>query len=117
MRPRPSGFGGQLPRVIEMAHDVDADAIILISEQYTVNVKKSDPRKKALLEGIIKPSEQPDKEESLVVTYIKADGDTTSLFGKINTNISNINIDTSMTGTKLKLNFYQEDLLNVINNA
>ena len=74
--------------IVNMAHDINADAVILLSEQYTVNIAKTDPRKQALLDGFIKPSEQPDKEESLVVIYIEANGKTTSLFGKINTNIA-----------------------------
>ena len=74
--------------IVNMAHEINADAVILLSEQYTVNISKSDPRKQALLDGFIKPSEQPDKEESLVVIYIEANGKTTSLFGKINTNIA-----------------------------
>lgn len=74
--------------ITNMAHEVNADAVILISEQYTVNIEKTDPRSQALLDGLLKPSEQPDREESLVVVYIEANGQTASLFGTIITNVS-----------------------------
>jgi hypothetical protein len=74
--------------VVNMAHDIDADAVILISEQYTVNIPRTDPRSQALLDGLMKPSEQPDREESLVVIYIEANGQSQSLFGVIDKNIS-----------------------------
>lgn len=74
--------------ITNIAHETNADAVIFISEQFTVHLEKTDPRKQALLEGLIKPSDQPDKKESLVVSYIRANGNTTSLFGTIITNIS-----------------------------
>lgn len=74
--------------ITNMAHEVNADAVILISEQYTINIEKTDPRSRALLDGLIKPSDQPDREESLVVVYIEANGKTASLFGTIITNVS-----------------------------
>lgn len=74
--------------IVNMAHEVNADAVILISEQYTVNIPKTDPRSQALLDGLLKPSEQPEREEGLIVVYIEANGQTASLFGKIDTNIS-----------------------------
>lgn len=74
--------------IVNMAHEVNADAVILLTEQYTVNIPKEDPRSQALLDGLIKPSEQPDKEESLIVIYIEANGQSESLFGIIDQNIS-----------------------------
>ena len=69
--------------VVKAADEMDASAMILISEQYMIIGNKSDIDIKALLSGEIKLSEHPDKQEYLALIYMEADGKTESLYGKI----------------------------------
>jgi len=68
---------------IKAADQMDASAMILVSEQYMVMGKDSDKDMKALLTGEIKPSEHPNKLEYLSLTYMEAHGKAESLYGKI----------------------------------
>jgi len=70
------------------AQDNDADAILLIGEQYMVNGKKGDKGMQKILSGEIKVSEHPDRKEHLVLSYMTAEGETEILFGEIITNDS-----------------------------
>lgn len=73
--------------VINAADNMNADYIVLISEQYMVTGNKHSKDIKALMDGTIKPSEHPNKEEHLVLVCMKADGETHSLIGKIETDL------------------------------
>jgi len=74
--------------VIKMAEQMDADAIIAVCEQFMVTLNKKDQRLQDLLDGKIRPSEQPDKEEYLTVIYIQPNGESESIIGKIHQNLS-----------------------------
>jgi hypothetical protein len=68
---------------INAAQEMDADAIIFICEQYMVSKIKGDPDLQPLLDGGIKPSEHPDKEDYLTIIYMEKDGNCESLVSKI----------------------------------
>ena len=65
------------------AQDEDVDAVILISEQWTVIGKINDEEMKAYEEGIKKPSEAEGRSDFLNLVYISACGDVRSISGKI----------------------------------
>jgi len=68
---------------IKAADEMDASAIILISEQFMVKGDQSDEDMKALVSGKIKPRDHPNKEEYLSLTYMESHGKAESLYGKI----------------------------------
>jgi hypothetical protein len=70
---------------MEAASDMDAKALILSCEQYMVSRNKGDADIDDLMNGIIKPSEHPDKAEYLTLIYMTSDGDYDSLISKIHT--------------------------------
>jgi len=72
---------------LNAAHENDADAIVLLGEQFMVKGKKDDASIQKVLSGDILPSEHPDKEEYLVLSYMTAEGETHLLFGKVKTDI------------------------------
>ena len=65
------------------AHDEDADAVVFISEQWTIMRKVDDKDLPAFIEGTERPSEAEDREEYLNLVYITAEGDIKSISGKI----------------------------------
>jgi hypothetical protein len=68
---------------LNFAHKHDADSIILIGEQYMVSGDIDSESLKLLLSGKMTASEHPDRKANLVLTYMKADGETHMLFGEI----------------------------------
>jgi len=73
---------------LNTAHEKDADAVILLGEQYMVKGKKDDAIMKQLLSGEMKASDHPDRKPFLVLSYMTAEGVTDLLFGEIKTSIS-----------------------------
>jgi len=69
--------------VNQAAIEMQPDAMILISEQWMVSKHKDDPEVQLLVDGIIKPSDQDDKEEYLVLIITERDGNSNSLVAKI----------------------------------
>ena len=65
------------------AQDEDVDAVILISEQWTVIGKIGDEEMEAYKTGVKKPSEAEGREDYLNLVYISAKGDIKSISGKI----------------------------------
>lgn len=59
------------------------EAIIFICEQWQVTRKKDDPEIERLMNGLLKPSEQDDKELYLTLIYKDKYDNTDSLVGKI----------------------------------
>ena len=55
-----------------------------------VSKKTGDADLSALLSGQIKPSEHPDREEYLTLVYMDENGDSESLIGKIERDITNL---------------------------
>jgi hypothetical protein len=72
---------------ITAAHNMDAEALMLICEQAMISKKKNDPEIQAILNGSIKPLEHPDKEDFLCIIYMTANGETESLIAKIHTDL------------------------------
>ena len=70
---------------LNAAHERDADAVILLGEQYMVTGHKDSADIAKLLSGEIKASEHPDKKANLVLSYMTAKGETDLLFGEIQT--------------------------------
>lgn len=66
-----------------IAKDIDAEAVVLVCEQYMVSKPKDSPEANALLSGQIKPSDHPDKEEYLTLMYVDAVGKCDSLISKV----------------------------------
>lgn len=77
-----------LSMCLRYAEEQDADAVLLIGEQFMVKGKKDDAIMKQLLSGDMKASEHPDKKPFLVLSYMTAEGETHLLFGEIITNVS-----------------------------
>ena len=73
--------------VINKAQETDCDAVAFISEQYVVQGRKNDESMKPLINGTLKPSEHPDKKECLVLVYMDAYGEASSLLGEIKQDI------------------------------
>lgn len=67
------------------ANEMDAEAVIFICEQYMVSKKKGDREYEQLLNGFIKPSQYPDREEYMTLIYRHEDGLVRSLISKIYT--------------------------------
>lgn len=75
---------------LNAAHEKDADAVVLLGEQYMVTGKRDDADIKKLLSGEIKASEHPDRKEYLVLSYMTAIGETDLLIGGIKTSVSGV---------------------------
>lgn len=69
--------------VHQAATEMQPDAMILIAEQWMVSRAKDDPDISLLIDGIIKPSDQKDKESYLTLIYTDKTGNSESLIGKI----------------------------------
>ena len=67
----------------DIAKQMEATAMILVAEQWMVKKKQTDVDLQPLLNGIIRPSEHPDKEEYLTLMYSDGDGTCESLIAKI----------------------------------
>lgn len=69
--------------VHQAATEMQPDAMILISEQWMISRAKDDPDIPLLVDGVMKPSDQPDKESYLTLIYTDKTGASESLIGKI----------------------------------
>ena len=76
-------FSNYTVETMKIASDIKADAMVLISEQDVVSGKASDKDIQSLLDGSIRPSEHPDKEEYLILTFMDKSGNKSALYGKI----------------------------------
>ena len=76
---------------VNMAHEYNADAIVLICEQWMVEMKKGSKEAQDYLDGTKKPSESPDAESYLTLTYMDKTGDAESLIGKIRKSPNGVN--------------------------
>lgn len=75
---------------VNVAHETDADAIILICEQTALQFDKNDPDMKDYLDGIRRPSESPKAEDYLTLIYMSKDGQAESLIAKIHKSLNGI---------------------------
>lgn len=66
------------------AQSIDADAIVLICEQWMLKMKKDDPNLQLYTDGILRPSDSDLKEAYLTLIHMTKDGEVDSLIGKIN---------------------------------
>jgi len=73
---------------INAAHETDAAALLLLCTQNFVTRKKGDPDVELLINGLVKASDMPDKEEYLTIMYMTSDGKTESLVSKIKKDIT-----------------------------
>jgi len=73
---------------LNIAHENDADSMILLGEQFVVSGDIDSESIKYLLSGEVKASEHPDRKPNLVLTYMKANGESDMLFGEIKTTIT-----------------------------
>lgn len=73
---------------VNAAQEMDADAMIFICEQYMVSKTSKDSDLKPLLDGMIKASEHPDKEDYLTIIYMDKHGNCNSLISKIKKDIA-----------------------------
>ena len=68
---------------VNVAHEWDADAIMLVCEQHMLSMHKDSAEIKEYLDGIKKPSESPDSKPYLTLIYMSKFGDAESLIGEI----------------------------------
>jgi hypothetical protein len=68
---------------MNIAQEYRAIAMILICEQYMVSKHKDDPEVQAILDGLMRASEHPDREEYLSLIYMDQSGKCESYIGKI----------------------------------
>ena len=68
---------------VNMAHEFNADAVILICEQWMIKMHKDSEEIKDYIDGNKRPSESPDAKSYLTLTHMAADGETISLVGEI----------------------------------
>lgn len=68
---------------VNVAHEMDAEAIILICEQWMVQMRKDDENLKGYLDGSKRPSEHPSSEAYLTLIYMSKIGEAESLIGKV----------------------------------
>jgi hypothetical protein len=76
---------------VNMAHEVDADAVVLICEQWMVKMKKGSKEAQDYLDGSKRPSESSDAESYLTLTYMSKTGEANSLIGKIRKSPNGVN--------------------------
>lgn len=69
--------------VISIADDSNAEALMLVSEQWQVKRKITDEEVKKFEEGKLLPSLDPDRQEVLCLIYMSSKGKTQTLFGDI----------------------------------
>ena len=72
---------------IRYADEMNAEALILICEQYMVSKKKYDPILQSILAGKIKPSDHPDRKSYLTVNYMSAIGETETIISEIHSDL------------------------------
>jgi len=76
---------------VNIAHEINADAIVLICEQWMVKMKKGSKEAQDYLDGTKKPSEASDAEAYLTLTYMSKTGEAESLIGKIRRSPNGVN--------------------------
>jgi len=76
---------------VNIAHDIDADAVIFICEQWMVEMNKNSDEVKDYLDGNKRPSESPDAKSYLTLTYMTKYGVADSLIAKIHTSTNGVN--------------------------
>jgi len=72
-------------QAVNTAHEMNADAIILVCEQWMIKMDKNDERLKDYIDGNKRPSESSLAEEYLTLTHMTKVGEASSLIGKIHT--------------------------------
>lgn len=65
----------------------NADAMIMVSEQYIINEKPTEEIAIKIMNRSIKKEEHPTAKKHLVLSYIKPNGDSNILFGEIKKDI------------------------------
>ena len=75
--------------VISIADDSNAEALMLVSEQWQVKRKITDDEVKQFEDGKLLPSLDPDRQEVLCLIYMSSKGKTQTLFGDIQRSIDN----------------------------
>lgn len=68
---------------MNIAEQYQAEAMILICEQYMISKTKDDPELQAYLTGVKRASEDPDNKKFLTLVYMDKSGDCESLIGEI----------------------------------
>ena len=76
---------------VNMAHEVEADAVVIVCEQWMVEMKKGSKEAQDYLDGTKKPSESPDAKAYLTLTYMSKTGEANSLIGKIRKSPNGVN--------------------------
>jgi hypothetical protein len=76
---------------VNIAHEINADAIVLVCEQWMVKMKKGTKEAQDYLDGTKRPSESPDAKSYLTLTYMEKTGEASSLIGKIHTSLNGVN--------------------------
>jgi hypothetical protein len=84
-----AGIQGYAQAVIQIADQQNADAIIFVSENWTIQRKLDDEELKAFENGKLLPSLDPDRQEMLTLVYFTKDGNMKVLSGEINRQIDN----------------------------
>ena len=69
--------------VYQAAASVQANALVLISEQWMVARHKDDPEAQLLIDGVIRPGDQDDKETYLTLVYTDNKGLSETLAAKV----------------------------------
>ncbi len=75
---------------VNVAHETDAEAIILVCEQMMISMKRDSPELKDYLDGTKRPSESKKAEEYLTLVYMSKTGDSSSLIAKIHHSLNGI---------------------------
>ncbi len=70
---------------VNMAHETNADAVVLVCEQWMVKLKKDTKDAQDYIDGTKRPSQSPDAEPYLTLTYMTKNGEASSLIGKVHT--------------------------------
>jgi len=66
-----------------IAHQQNAIAMMMVCEQFMVSKHKDDADIELLINGVIRASEHPDREEYLTLIYMDQDGVSESIIAKI----------------------------------
>ena len=70
--------------VVNLAHEIDADAAILICEQWMVKFRKDDPNLQEYINGDYRPSQDEMRREALLtLTHMTKDGEADSIISDI----------------------------------
>lgn len=76
-------MAGYAQLAVQIAAEMDAKAMMLICEQIMLSRTKDSEDLQDLLDGIKRPSEQPDAEAYLTLIFMEASGECESLIAKI----------------------------------